>query len=97
MIKKISGFDSYYLDRLVNCLIPTLKAHDSWVSVAEIAENPALFVEAVAALGARGYFDDAAGHIRIEFGKDNAAIRYVTDCEIEQMYPTKKVKSFKMK
>lgn len=83
---EIDGFDPGYLGKLAKMLIPMLKSQKKWVIVSEIAEDPILFVEAVAALGSRGYFDDESGHIRVEFGKDNAAIRYVTDREINFMY-----------
>lgn len=90
--KNIEDFDEKYLSNLLINLLPLLRERSGWVSVVDIAEDADLFVDAVAFLGGRGFFDDAAGNIRIEFGKDNARIRYIDDREIAMCYPDKKCK-----
>lgn len=80
---KISDFDPAYIENLKKNLIPTLKRHKHWVRISDIAENTKLFVDAVTALGGRGYFDDEYGHLRVDFTFALDRIRYIHDWEAE--------------
>ena len=85
-----SKFDPDYLDKLRNELIPVLSKINHWVDIKTISENPDLFVDAVIWMAERGYFDDESGFIRIEFGKNEERIRWVSDREIKDIIELRK-------
>lgn len=82
MKNKFSDFDLDYLGQLYAGLIPVLREANTWVSIEHLTNDREEFLGAVVFLAERGYFDDRSGHIRIEFGRDNARLRWIPDREI---------------